>query len=190
MAHLKTDIVLLKAQAKQLEMHLDIKNRKYHLKTYKKCFIGKEAILPIINLGFATSESSAVEFGNKLLKAKIIAHVENQHNFKNDSLFYKFTMDLTDANDLDALKLHRQKTAQLNDFEESNMERSTSAGSVNSVKIEILSIHYGVHLIYFRAYIVIYTANKRIIRVGSANEPDGIWQHRFKNNKQSESNAL
>eukprot|EP01084_Bolivina_argentea_P198316 339625_1 len=126
MAAPNTDVALLKAQAKRLEMNLDIKDRKYHLKTYKQCFIGKEAILPIINCGFATSESTAVEFGNKLLKANIIAHVEKKHNFKNDCLFYKFIMDLSTANDLDVLLTNRKKLSSI------EIEHSTSLQSTNS----------------------------------------------------------
>lgn len=100
MATVKANTVLLKAQAKRLECNLDIKDRKYHTKTYASCFVGTEAVKLIIELGFAKCQSSAVEFGNKLIQANIIQHVKREHNFKNKNLFYEFIMDLSTADDL------------------------------------------------------------------------------------------
>ena len=60
------------------------------MKTYKKCFIGSEAVDAIIRLNLATNEKDAVEFGNKLIQYDIIQHVLKHHTFKNEFLFYRF----------------------------------------------------------------------------------------------------
>ena len=132
MTTVKANNVLLKAQAKRLECNLDIQDRKYHAKTYATCFIGSDAVKLIIDLGFANSESSAVEFGNKLIQANIIQHVKREHNFKNKNLFYQFIMDLSDADDLvqdDAPNIGRAATEPSSVFR----ELSSSASRSNTV---------------------------------------------------------
>eukprot|EP01084_Bolivina_argentea_P076988 139565_1 len=87
----KTTDLSLHMQAAILEKKLDIKNRKYHLKTYSNCFIGSDAVKYIIKLEIAANEHEAIIFGRKLIKNNIIRHVENEHNFKNKDLYYRFT---------------------------------------------------------------------------------------------------
>lgn len=81
----------LQLQAQKLETSLDICDRKYKFKTYKKCFIGSDAVKEIISLNLAINENEAMEFGNKLIDSDIIQHVTKGHTFKNEKLFYRFT---------------------------------------------------------------------------------------------------
>ena len=81
----------LQLQASQLQTNLDIRDRRYKFKTYKKCFIGTEAIKVIIKLNLASNGDDAIAFGNKLIETNIIQHVTNKHLFKNEKLFYRFT---------------------------------------------------------------------------------------------------
>jgi len=43
--------------------------------------------------GLASDESDAVQLGNLLLQAGVFRHVLNEHHFKNEQLFYRFSAD-------------------------------------------------------------------------------------------------
>lgn len=47
---------------------IEIKNRKYKLKTYKSCFIGEEAVTWLVEHGFAENRKEAVTLGNLMLE--------------------------------------------------------------------------------------------------------------------------
>eukprot|EP01084_Bolivina_argentea_P151585 264581_1 len=81
----------IQSKAELLEKSLTIKDRKWHLKTYKNCFIGSEAVETIIDSKIAASTYGAIIFGNKLITTDLIVHVENEHIFKNERLYYQFT---------------------------------------------------------------------------------------------------
>eukprot|EP01084_Bolivina_argentea_P158239 275671_1 len=74
-----------------------IKDRKFHFKTYRQCFVGKDIIPIIINLKLISisenkskNERKAVAFANELLQNGIIQHVTKEHKFENKYLFYQF----------------------------------------------------------------------------------------------------
>ena len=81
----------LQLQAQKLEASLDIRDRKYKFKTYRRCFIGSDAINVMISLNLASNEKEAMELGNKLIQSNIIQHVTKKHAFKNEKLFYRYT---------------------------------------------------------------------------------------------------
>ena len=71
---------------------VQIKDRPYHLKTYRRCFVGEEAVRWLkgyLNI----SEEEAVEIGQKLIDEKLIHHVLDEHSFENKYLFYRFYSD-------------------------------------------------------------------------------------------------
>ncbi|MBL1210633.1 hypothetical protein [Geminocystis sp. GBBB08] len=71
---------------------LEIKDRKYRLTTYPLCFIGSEAV-KWMEKNYIISKSEAITLGQELMDLKIIHHVTDDHNFKNDYLFYRFYLD-------------------------------------------------------------------------------------------------
>lgn len=77
-------------KAKELQNWLDIKDRKWHFRKYQQCFIGKAAVKCMVDLKFVADEKEAINFGNKLIQFNIIEHVEQQHAFRNEHLFYRF----------------------------------------------------------------------------------------------------
>ena len=81
----------LQQQAEMLEKALSIEDRKWRLRTYKQSFIGSEAVDVIIKLGLASNKHGAVNYGNKLIQCDKIQHVEREHLFKNEYLYYRFT---------------------------------------------------------------------------------------------------
>ena len=61
--------------------------------TYRKCFIGSEAVQSLIDEGIAADEEDALHIGNMLLNAGVFHHVLGRHTFKNENLFYRFASD-------------------------------------------------------------------------------------------------
>lgn len=53
-----------------------IQDRKYHLKTYKQCFVAKDFVDWLLARGEATTRSDAVTLGKQLVDAGVICHGE------------------------------------------------------------------------------------------------------------------
>ena len=51
-----------------------ISDRKYHLHSYKQCFVGSEFVDWLVEEGDVKDRDEATKFGKKLLKANIIRH--------------------------------------------------------------------------------------------------------------------
>jgi tRNA A-37 threonylcarbamoyl transferase component Bud32 len=72
---------------------VEVKNRTWHLKKYKMCFVGSEAVDWLVKEMPSWSREKAVHFGNILLEKRIFRHVCDEHDFKDEYLFYIFTWD-------------------------------------------------------------------------------------------------
>ena len=57
-----------------------IADRKYHLHTYKQCFVGSEFVSWLVEEGDAKDRNEAVEFGKKLVKSSVIRHGKISNN--------------------------------------------------------------------------------------------------------------
>eukprot|EP01080_Neovahlkampfia_damariscottae_P003435 gene3435-6084_t len=69
---------------------IKLKNKKYHLKTYKDVFTGSEATDLIYQLYSLNEKENAISIGKSFLQNGYISHVTNDHTFKNTNrLFYK-----------------------------------------------------------------------------------------------------
>jgi hypothetical protein len=66
------------------------KDRKWLLRTYKNCFVGREAVDWFINNHYAANREDAVSLGNLLLNNLIFRHVTRDHIFKDEYKFYRF----------------------------------------------------------------------------------------------------
>ena len=71
---------------------IKIKDRYHNLKKYPKSFIGSE-VVTWFKSELDLSTSQAVRLGQRLVDAKIIHHVVDRHDFKNEFLFYCFYWD-------------------------------------------------------------------------------------------------
>lgn len=60
--------------ADAFEMYVDIRDRWYHTKKYKSCFIGSEAVDAMIYAGLASSRQEAVDLGRRLEKELRLFH--------------------------------------------------------------------------------------------------------------------
>ena len=72
----------MKQIAKDFYDIVKVKDRKFRLTTYKRCFTGKGAVDALIENNIATDRKNAVEIGQKMLDAGVFHHVLGDHNFK------------------------------------------------------------------------------------------------------------
>ncbi len=70
---------------------VEIKNRRFRLKSYPDCFIGSEAVDWLMKTQKINQEE-ALLLGQHLLKYGLIHHVHQDHDFKNEFLFYQFNL--------------------------------------------------------------------------------------------------
>eukprot|EP00977_Amphora_coffeiformis_P014618 scaffold4133_cov146-Amphora_coffeaeformis.AAC.2 len=80
----------LDAIAEAFQKNVQIQDRKYRLKTYKDCFVGKEAVDYLVNSGAAPNRLDAVELGRALQSTFLFEHVTRDHQFADDTLFFRF----------------------------------------------------------------------------------------------------
>jgi Rap guanine nucleotide exchange factor 4 len=71
-----------------------IKDRKYHLQTHESCLVGQEMVDWLIHLSpIVHSRSLAIGMWQALLEEGAIAHVYQEHYFKDKYLFYRFMIN-------------------------------------------------------------------------------------------------
>lgn len=75
-----------------LKRGLKVKNRTYRLKTYRKCFVTRDAIDYMVEEGFCGSRDEAVELGQALQHdLGLWHHVCDDHKFQDGYLFFRFS---------------------------------------------------------------------------------------------------
>ena len=79
---------------KRLYKGVEVRNRRYRFKNYRRCFVGSEAVDFMVQSGWATSRDDAVRLGRSLQKEfNLFEHVvdPDRHPFKDEYIFYRFT---------------------------------------------------------------------------------------------------
>ena len=80
----------LAEKAEQFKNSLDIRDRKYHLKTYRSCFIGSETVDALVLSGISKTREEALQFGRSLeQELRLFKHVTGDHPFCDDYFFYR-----------------------------------------------------------------------------------------------------
>ena len=74
------------------ENGVEIKTRRYKLKLYQRSFLGNEAV-DWIAKKVKVSREDAIALGQKMLDKGIFQHVVDEHQFKDEPLFYRFNED-------------------------------------------------------------------------------------------------
>eukprot|EP00051_Salpingoeca_urceolata_P002203 m.48085 g.48085 ORF g.48085 m.48085 type:complete len:558 (-) comp11968_c0_seq1:256-1929(-) len=83
-----------RAIALRMRAEVPVKDRMYHLQTYKRCFVGREAARWLVDVGYARDIQQAEAIGNRILKAGVMAHcVDPDHMFESAYLFYRWIND-------------------------------------------------------------------------------------------------
>jgi len=77
---------------REIEEHRDllIKDRQYQLTKYPQCFIGSELVDWLVEHKSMIAVE-AIAIGQNLLSHGLIAHVRQEHDFKNEFLFYQLS---------------------------------------------------------------------------------------------------
>mmetsp|Transcript_4517 Transcript_4517/g.7721 ORF Transcript_4517/g.7721 Transcript_4517/m.7721 type:complete len:663 (-) Transcript_4517:129-2117(-) len=70
---------------------IEVGDHTYRLKKYENCFVGKDAVAQLVDAGLVESRADAVEELNALTKAGLIHHVQREHEYKDENLFYRFS---------------------------------------------------------------------------------------------------
>lgn len=73
------------------EQSIKVEDRRFHLKTYKQCFIARDAVSFLVGGLYVASRTDAVQLGQRLEKElDLFEHVTKQHTFEDDYLFFRF----------------------------------------------------------------------------------------------------
>jgi hypothetical protein len=86
---LRTQGVGLANLVSTIEEVVEIKNRKYRLKAFEKCFVGKEAVSKLVDSHVFMSRTSAVAQLQQLLEIGLLEHVTKEHAFEDTEFFYR-----------------------------------------------------------------------------------------------------
>ena len=74
------------------ENGVEVKTRRNKLKLYHRCFLGNEAVT-WLSEKTKISRNDAVKIGQKMIEKGIFRHVMDEHQFKDEELFYRFNED-------------------------------------------------------------------------------------------------
>ncbi len=90
----KLDRISLKQLALQMrgKNGIKIKARRHKLKLHHHCFLGNETVDWMVEQ-LKVSRDDAVKLGQKMIDKKIFHHVLDEHQFKDEPLFYRFYED-------------------------------------------------------------------------------------------------
>ena len=75
-----------------LSQELEIKDRRWKLRIFEKCFVGEEAVSWLCNR-LQISRLEALEIGQKCLEQGYLFHVLEEHDFKDGYFYYRFFAD-------------------------------------------------------------------------------------------------
>jgi Domain found in Dishevelled, Egl-10, and Pleckstrin (DEP) len=85
------DLKQLVAKMRQ-SRHLTIKDRRYNLRVYPKCFVGREAVSWMMKT-LEIDPETAIALGQRLIDENWIHHVTDDQPFRDEYLFYRFFSD-------------------------------------------------------------------------------------------------
>lgn len=74
------------------ERGVEIRTRRHKLKLFQRCFLGTEAVDWIV-AKTKVSREDAINLGQKMIDKGIFHHVLDEHQFKDEELFYRFDDD-------------------------------------------------------------------------------------------------
>lgn len=70
---------------------VQVRDRRYKLRTYRKCFVGSELVDFLVQARISASRDDAIELGNQLMReANLFEHVTKDHQFEDEYFFYRF----------------------------------------------------------------------------------------------------
>ena len=97
--------VTLAQLAIEAERVITIQDRKHLLKTYEKCFVGKDAVAKLVESKMVDTKEESIQLLSDLSDVGLLHHVLYDHGFKNEHLFYRFTSPGDLKKSLDAIAI-------------------------------------------------------------------------------------
>ncbi len=88
----RLDLRKLCAKMRSADIGVEVKTRRHKLKLFQRCFIGNEAVDWIVEQT-KVSRPKAVKIGQTMLEKGFFHHVLDEHQFKDENLFYRFNAD-------------------------------------------------------------------------------------------------
>ena len=70
-----------------------VKDRLYHLRRYKECFVAREFVQAVMTLGYCDTRRDAVVIGQRLCRRGQMHHVADDHNFRDGYYFFRWYAD-------------------------------------------------------------------------------------------------
>jgi len=89
---IQVDLQVIAKKIQDPKIGFKIKDRRYHLRIYFKCFVGLEAVDWLVN-ELKCDRKSAVTVGQRIMDLGLFNHVVRDHRFKDERLFYRFVKD-------------------------------------------------------------------------------------------------
>ncbi len=74
-----------------------VKDRRYLFRTFRECFVAREAVQWLVAHGHAADAPAAVALGVALQRRGLLEHVTRDHVFKDENLFFRFLRPLEAA---------------------------------------------------------------------------------------------
>jgi len=121
-----------------LQKNLDIRDRRWHMRNHKRCFIAKDAVAIMMDLFSITSRALANEIGELLRRKYVIVHViDKEKPFEDKHVLFRF------RGAFDDLELRRNPTSPRlysisGDAESSDKDEELSSSSVTSSVSDIV----------------------------------------------------
>ena len=70
-----------------------VKDRLYHLRRYKECFVARDFVQTVMALGYCQTRREAVDIGRTLCHRGQMHHVVDDHDFRDGYYFFRWYAD-------------------------------------------------------------------------------------------------
>jgi len=112
------------------------KNRRYHLRKFKNCLVGRELVDWFLLKELASTRADAVRLGKRLVLTGILKHVVDDHDFEDAYLFYRLALSEMKASGL-------KYTTYLEDLvEDGHKQRKTLQSNIEMLNERIQLLTY------------------------------------------------
>eukprot|EP00180_Rhodochaete_pulchella_P003491 Plantae.Rhodophyta-Rhodochaete_pulchella.ctg6007.p2 GENE.Plantae.Rhodophyta-Rhodochaete_pulchella.ctg6007~~Plantae.Rhodophyta-Rhodochaete_pulchella.ctg6007.p2 ORF type:complete len:118 (-),score=21.21 Plantae.Rhodophyta-Rhodochaete_pulchella.ctg6007:99-425(-) len=80
--------------AERIMANIEIKDRRWKVRTFKDCFVGSDAVSYMVKSDLAINEFEAVDYGTDMIRMGLVSHVTGSHKaLRNDDSLYRFIRD-------------------------------------------------------------------------------------------------
>jgi hypothetical protein len=76
----------------EMQKSIVVKDRRYHFKTYRKCWLGCDGVEYLASI--LGSKRTATAVGNQMIAEGLFRHVVGEHSMADEALFYRFKEDV------------------------------------------------------------------------------------------------